>query len=115
LTANIDVDVVSIWIVSGRPVFLLPPFLIFTTLGLLVVPTGTLVPNASDEGLKVMFCVGVAVGVVVRVGVPVGVAVLVAVAVGVTPEVPVAVAVDVAVAVGVAVLDEVDVAVAVAV
>ena len=69
--------------VTGKPVFLFPPFLILTTLGLLVVPTGTLVPNASDVGLKVMLCVGVAVGVVVRVGVPVGVAVLVAVAVGV--------------------------------
>jgi hypothetical protein len=111
LTANTDGDAVSIWMVTGAPVFLLPAFLIFTIFGLLVVPTGTLVPNDSGPGKMDTFCVGVAVGVAVRVGVAVGVAVLVAVAVGVAPEVPVAVAV--AVAVGVAVLDDVDVAVAV--
>jgi hypothetical protein len=66
-------------------------FLIVTVLGLLLVPTGTLLPNASECGLMLSFTW-------IGVDVPVGVAVAVAVAVEVAVEVEFAVGVAVAVA-----------------
>jgi hypothetical protein len=67
-TANADGDgdTLSPSMLTARPVFLLPAFLIVTVLGLLVFPTVTLFPNASEAGLIVSFSeigVGVAVAV----------------------------------------------------
>ena len=106
LIANAPGVTLCIWMVSDGP-FFFAVFLIFSVFGLLVLPTGVVVPNDSVGGIT---CGGK--GVAVAEGVGVGVAVVVEVGVGVLVEV--AVAVRVAVAVGVAVCDDVEVAVAVA-
>ena len=71
LTANTDGDAVSIVMNNGAPVFLLPAFLIFTVLGLLVFPMVVLVANDTVVVLSVTFG---GIGVAVAVGVAVGVA-----------------------------------------
>lgn len=65
-TSNADGNALSISILTATPDFLLPAFLIVTTLGLPVVPTVTLFPNPTARGLMVSFSamgVGVAVAV----------------------------------------------------
>jgi len=66
VTANTGGDALSLSMLTARPVFFLPAFLIVTVLGLLVVSTLTVFPNDSERGLIVSFSeigVGVAVGV----------------------------------------------------
>jgi len=112
LTANTGGDALSLSMLTAKPFFFLPAFVIVTVLGALVVPTVTVFPNAIELGLNVSFS---EIGVGVAVGVAVAVEVAVAVAVGVAVEVAVGVAVldGVAVPVGVAVLVAVAVAVGV--
>jgi len=52
VTANTGGDAVSLSILTARPVFFLPAFLIVTVLGLLVVPTVTVFPNDSEVKRK---------------------------------------------------------------
>jgi hypothetical protein len=124
-TVNTDGDALSVWMLTVRPFFFLPAFLILIVLAWLVVPNVTSSPNFSERGFIVSFSstrigVAVAVGVgVVPVAVAVAVAVKLGVAVGVrvldSVAVAVAVADGVAVKVGVPVIDAVAVAVAVGV
>jgi hypothetical protein len=97
-TPNTDGDALSSMMLTAKPVFLLPAFLIVTVLALLVIPTVVLLPNTSEPGVIVSFS-EIGAGVAVGVGVAVRVLV-VAVAVGVAVAVRVAVAVAVAVGVG---------------
>ena len=86
LIAKAPAVTVCIWIVSDGP-FFFAVFLIFSVLGLLVLPTGVVVPNASVGGITCGgkgVADGVGVGVAVAVTVGVAVAVRVAVALGVT-------------------------------
>jgi len=66
LTANTGGDALSLSMLTAKPFFFLPAFVIVTVLGALVVPTTTVFPNTSELGLIVSFAeigVGVAVGV----------------------------------------------------
>jgi len=64
-TANTDGNAVSIVTLTGKPVFLLPSFVILTDLDLLVFPTAVFVPKSTEVGLidTIPTGVGVAVGV----------------------------------------------------
>ena len=72
-TANTDGDALSISMVTGNPVCLLPSFFIVTVLGLLVFPTVVFVPKFSEEGLIDTIPTGVGVAVGVGLAVPVAV------------------------------------------
>src|SRR5271170_7625836 len=63
-TVKTDGDALSISTLTAAPVFLLPSFLIVTSLALLGFPISFLSPKLSDEGLTdTVPAVGVAVGV----------------------------------------------------
>ena len=67
LTAN-GGDALSLSILTARPVFFVPAFLIVTVLGALVVPTTTVFPNASELGLNVSFSeIAIGAGLDVRI------------------------------------------------
>ena len=68
-TVKVDGDTLSISMFTGKPFFFGLAFLILIVLGLLVFPTITVCPNASDEG-TILTAAAVAVEVGVAVAVP---------------------------------------------